>query len=122
MTNFIEKMTGDFGDKRRWKEYKARVKALPAPYRTAIEAVERYLMHKGAITRGATLVRMLEDLADLFEQAATDTTPIRTIVGDDPVEFADAFLANYSEDEWIAKERARLTDAIARAETEERGS
>jgi len=122
MTNFIEKMVGDFGDKRRWKDYKARAKALPAPYRTAIEGVERYLMYKGAITRGSTLVTMLEDLVDLFEQAATDATPIRTIVGDDPVEFADAFLANYSEGEWIAKERTRLTDTIAKAESEEGGS
>ena len=119
MTNFIEKMVGDFGEKRRWKEYKARVKAMPTPYRTAVEGVERYLMHKGAITRGSTLVKMLEDLADLFEQAAADATPIHTIVGEDPVEFADAFLANYSEDEWIAKERTRLTDTIAKAESEE---
>ena len=34
---------------------------------------------------------MLEDLADLFEQAAADGTPIREIVGDDPVEFVEAF-------------------------------
>ena len=34
---------------------------------------------------------MFEDLADLFEQAAADATPIREIVGEDPVEFVDAF-------------------------------
>ena len=39
---------------------------------------------------------MLEDLADLFEQAAADGTPIREIVGEDPVEFAETFLQNYS--------------------------
>ena len=36
------------------------------------------------------------------------------IVGDDPVEFAETFLANYSEGQWINKERKRLTDAIDR--------
>jgi DNA-binding ferritin-like protein (Dps family) len=38
---------------------------------------------------------MLEDLADLFEQGAADGTPLRDVVGEDPVEFAEAFLANY---------------------------
>ena len=40
---------------------------------------------------------MLEDVADLFERAAADGTPIREIVGDDPVEFVEAFVANYPE-------------------------
>ena len=115
MTMFIEKIIGDIGDKRRWRQYKARVKQLPENYRTAVEAIERYLMYFGAITKGDILMSMLEDLADLFEQSAASGTPIRAIVGDDPVEFAETFLANYSEGQWINKERKRLVNAIDRA-------
>jgi DNA-binding ferritin-like protein (Dps family) len=122
MTTFIEKIVGDFGDKRRWRAYKARIKALPADYRTAVEALERYLTYFGAIAKGDTLMSMLEDLADLFEQAATDRTPIRRIVGGDPVEFAETFLANYSEGQWIHKERTRLVDAIDRVAGDAPGS
>ncbi len=111
---WIEKIIGDFGDKRRWWQHKARTKRLPDDYRTAIEALERYLTYFGAITKGDTIMTMLEDLADLFEQSAADGTPIRAIVGDDPVEFAETFVANYSEGQWINKERRRLTDAIDR--------
>ena len=100
------------GDKRRWRQYKARTKQLPENYRTAVDALERYLTYFGAITEGDTLMSMLEDLADLFEQSAADGTPIRAIVGDDPVEFAETFLRNYSEGQWINKERKRLTNAI----------
>ena len=57
---------------------------------------------------------MFEDLADLFEQSAADGTPIRDVVGQDPVEFAEAFLANYPGGSWISRERERLTDAIDR--------
>ena len=71
-------------------------------------------MYFGAITKGDTLMSMLEDLADLFEQSAANGTPIRAIVGDDPVEFAETFLQNYSEGQWINKERERLTNAIDR--------
>ena len=119
ISTLIEKVVGEVGDKRRWRAYKARTRQLPAGYRTAIEALERYLTYFGAITRGDVLVSMLEDLADLFEQGAAEGTPIRAIVGDDPVEFAEEFLRNYAEGQWINKERARLTEAIARAETEE---
>ena len=66
-------------------------------------------MYFGAITKSDVLMSMLEDLADLFEQGAADGTPIRAIVGDDPVEFAEDFLRNYVEGQWINKERARLT-------------
>ena len=37
------------------------------------------------------LMSMLGDLADLFEQAAADRTPIRAVVGEDPVRFAETF-------------------------------
>ena len=117
---FISRVTSKvIGDKRRWREYKARVRRLPPNYRTAVDAIERYLMYFGAITRGDTLVSMLDDLADLFEQAAADGTPIREIVGDDPVEFAETFLKNYSEGQWINKERKRLVETIESIEKEE---
>ena len=35
------------GDKRRWRQYKARTRQLPPNYRAAIDAVERYLLYVG---------------------------------------------------------------------------
>ena len=116
---WIEQVTGSLEQKKQYRQYKARTKQLPANYRAAIDALERYLTYFGAITKGETLVKMLEDLADLFEQSAASGTPIRAIVGDDPVEFAEEFLRNYAEGQWINKERARLAEAIARAIAEE---
>ena len=100
------------GEKRRYRQYKARAKQLPENYRTAVEAIERYLMYYGAITRGDIMTSMLEDLAELFEQSAADQTPIRAVVGEDPVAFAETFLQNYAEGQWINKERERLINAI----------
>ena len=119
--NLIEKVVGDFGDKRRWRDYKARVRSLPSGYRTTAQALERYLLNLGA-TEGDIWLQAFEDLADLFEQAAADGRPIREIVGSDPVDFAEAFAANYGGAGWINKERQRLVDAVARAEEQERGA
>ena len=107
---FISKV---IGDKRRWREYRARTKRLPENYRTAVEAIERYLMYFGAVD-GDSAASVFEDLADLFEQAAADGTPIREIVGDDPVEFVDALVQNYEKGGYVARERERLTRAIDR--------
>jgi DNA-binding ferritin-like protein (Dps family) len=119
MTMFISKM---IGEKRRWRQYKARTRKLPANYRMAIEAIERYLMYVGGRGDGAGWASMLEDLADLFEQSAANRTPIREIVGEDPAEFVEEFVRNYPEGQWISRERERLTNAIARAAGENTGS
>lgn len=116
---WIELVTGSLEHKRQYRQDKARIQHLPPNYRAAAEALERYLMYAGGLAKGDVVVRMYGDLADLFEQAAADRTPIRAIVGDDPVEFVETLIANYSDGSWISKERERLTDAIARAEHEE---
>ncbi|MEV6418132.1 DUF1048 domain-containing protein [Streptomyces sp. NPDC051662] len=118
-SGFISKL---IGPKKRWWAYKARVKELPAAHRTAVEAIERYLMHF-VPADGDSTAAMLEDLADLFEQAMADGTPIREIVGEDPVEFAEAFAQNYSEGGYVpARARKRLTDDIERAVAEDTGN
>ena len=109
---FIAKV---IGPKRRWRAYKARVRQLPPNYRTAVEAIERYLMHFGPM-QGDSAASVLEDVADLFERAAADGTPIREIVGEDPVEFVEALIGNYQKGGYVTRERERLTSAIARAE------
>lgn len=113
----ISKLTTKvIGDKRRWRAYKARTRRLPENYRAAVDAIERYLMYFGGVTDGSTAASMFEDLADLFEQAAADGTPIRDVVGDEPVEFMEAFIRNYAGGGWVGREQRRLTDAISRAE------
>lgn len=117
MRAFIDRIAGDLGDKKRYRLHRARIKALPGGHRTAVEGLERYLMYRGAITRGDVLLTMLDDLADLFEQAAADGATVRSVLGDDPVDFAETFLANYRDGEWIDRERQRLIATIARAES-----
>lgn len=100
-------------DKKRYRQHKARTRQLPADYHTAIDALEQYLSFFGP-SKADRLLQMLEDLADLFEESAAHGTALRSVVGADPVEFAEAFLRNYPEGQWIGKERERLTEAINR--------
>ncbi|WZH37402.1 MAG: DUF1048 domain-containing protein [Microbacterium enclense] len=112
---WYEKIIGDLSAKKQWREYRRRVHDLPEPYRQAAAALERYLLNLGPTNDTDSLIRMVTDLADLLEQGAADRTPVRDLVGTDPVVFAEEFMANYGDGSWIGRERARLTRAIDEA-------
>ncbi len=118
LMKLVERVTGSLDQKKRYRQDKARIGRLPASYRTAAEALLRYSNYYFGAATAEGYLSILGDVADLFEQAAANGTPVREIVGADPVEFAEDFLRNYSKDSWINRERKRLTEAIARAEEE----
>lgn len=109
---WIEALTGSLEQKKQYRQSMARIEALPEPYKDVAKAFNRYFMYYGGMTEGDTLVLMISDHADLWERAVVDGTSVRTIVGDDPVEFAETFAAAYAGARWIDKERARLTKAV----------
>ncbi len=116
VAKWIEALTGSLEQKKQYKKDKARIEALPEPYGSTGKAFERYFMYYGGVTDGDTLVPMLGDFTDLWERAALDATPLREVVGEDPVEFAETFAQAYAGARWIDKERARLTAAIEDAD------
>jgi DNA-binding ferritin-like protein (Dps family) len=118
----ISKFTSKvIGEKRRWREYKGRVRKLPENYRAAVEALERYLMSAGGVVDADSAASLFENIADLFEQSAADGTTIREVVGEDPVEFIEALIRNYPEGDWRIRERQRLKSAIDRIAGEDTG-
>ena len=109
---WIEMLVGSLEQKKQYKQNVARLEALPEPYGSAAKALQRYFMYQGGILDGDTLVTMFSDFVDLWERAVTDNTPVRAIVGEDPVEFAEAFIQAYSGKQWQDKERDRLRKSI----------
>ena len=109
---WIELVTGSLEQKRQYRQFKARMEALPEPYVTAAKALHRYFMYNVGTPTDDSALTMFSDFVDLWERAAADGTPVREIVGQDPVEFADAFVQAYVGKRWIDKERSRLTKAI----------
>jgi DNA-binding ferritin-like protein (Dps family) len=116
---WIELVTGSLEQKKQYRQIKNRLEALPEPYNGVAKATNRYLMYNGGIVDGDTILTMMNDFAELWERAAADGASVREIVGDDPVEFAEAFAAAYVGTRWIDKERARLTEAVDAAEREQ---
>jgi len=119
---WLDSITGSLEQKKQYRQAKTRLESLPEPYATAAEAVNRYLMYFGGVVEGDVIVRMFVDLADLWERAAVDGTPVHDIVGDDPVAFAENYAEAYGGKRWIDKERARLVRAFDDIEKGEEGS
>ncbi len=113
--SWMEKLTGSLADKKQYKAAVRRMAELPEPYMEAAMAMHRYFMYYGGLTDGEVMITMVGDLADLWERAAADGTPVRDIVGADPVEFAEQFAEAYTGRRWIDKERARLIKAMDHA-------
>lgn len=109
---WIELVTGSLDQKKQYRQYRARMDALPEPYVTAAKALHRYFMYNVGTPTDESALTMYSDFVDLWERAAVDGTPVREIVGEDPVEFADAFVLAYGGKRWIDKERDRLTRTI----------
>jgi DNA-binding ferritin-like protein (Dps family) len=119
---WIELVTGSLDQKKQYRQYRSRMEALPEPYAATATALYRYFMYNGgAVMDAEGSLTMMGDFVDLWERAAADGTPVRAVVGEDPVEFADEFVQAYTGKRWIDKERSRLTKAIEEAERQQEG-
>lgn len=119
---WIELVTGSLDQKKQYRQYRSRMEALPEPYAATAAALYRYFMYNGgAVMDAEGSLTMMGDFVDLWERAAADGTPVRAVVGEDPVEFADEFVQAYTGKRWIDKERSRLTKAIEDAERRQVG-
>ena len=82
----------------------SRWQAVQGPHRGPARAVRHVGRRRcsgtscttGASRTATAIVKMFGDFADLWERAAADGTPVRAIVGEDPVEFAETFAQTYT--------------------------
>ena len=108
---------GSLEQKKQYRQLKSWLDSLLSPYGGAIRHCSGTSWSTAAL-RGRSSPHD-DERPRLWERAAVDGTPVRAIVGDDPVEFADSFVQAYVGKRWIDKERERLNKAIDDAEREE---
>jgi DNA-binding ferritin-like protein (Dps family) len=76
--------------------------------------MEHHILSCGPESGEATM-RALDDLIDLFEQSAAAMTPLRDIVGENPADFAEEFVNNYTEDTWRERQVRKVNQALESA-------
>lgn len=93
------------GDKERYNAYKKQKALLPATYKQAVDALEKYMWN---FARGDGFMVVMEHLLHLFEESALDSLPVSSIIGDDPVAFATDLMNQYPEELWTTKSQEQL--------------
>ena len=107
MTNILEKVTGDLGEKKRWRELQKRAKELPGDYRTAYEEIRKYLW----TTSGLETIGPFAELLDLFEEGAANGRKVLDITGGDVAAFADELARG--EKGYFERNREKLNRGLA---------
>lgn len=84
--SFIELVVGDLGEKRDYRQFMKRVKALPRDYRYAFKKIQNYMYYFGDAVCDMT---MYTDLLELLEVSAAEEKGVLDILGSDVAAFCD---------------------------------
>ncbi|WP_125579414.1 DUF1048 domain-containing protein [Lacticaseibacillus suibinensis] len=115
MTNIKNSFNNMIKDKKRYRQFLKDVKQLPAPYADTVTALTKYIW---SFAGSGAMMDVLEEVLHIFQESAADQVPVRQIVGEDPVEFAENIMAQYPEEMWLIKYRKQLRQKVKEAEQE----
>ncbi|MDR2045379.1 MAG: DUF1048 domain-containing protein [Clostridium sp.] len=108
MANFIKQM---IEDKKEHKEHMARVAALPEEYQFVFQKMQWY-MWSFAVGTGHDMMKIQDDLIELFEASAADGKHVLDVTGEDAVAFCDELLRDAKK--WSDSYRKKLNRDIAK--------
>lgn len=102
MMTWLKKMREE---KKAYRAYRKRMAALPADFRQALQALEKYLNYWA---KDGQIYIILYSVLDMFEAAAADGLGVRDVVGTDITAFADSLIEENPEATWINNQREKL--------------
>jgi len=91
---------------------RAELATMPVDFRLAFEAFASYLGRRLPAVPADAIASVLDDLVDLFVEAAADGIPLRAVVGEEPADVAEALLANHADAPCNLTARAELARAV----------
>jgi len=108
--SIIEKIFGDFSEKKAWREMEKRAKALPEDYFHAYKAMQKYLWDTGGVVDWQESKFVFNHMIELLEEAAAGGKRVKEVTGNDVAAFCDDLVIDAKS--WVDKQRQKLNDAI----------
>jgi len=108
--SILEKIFGDFSEKKAWREMENRAKALPKEYTNAYKAMQKYLWNTGGVIDWQETKFIFNHIIDLLEEAAAGGKRVKEVTGNDVAAFCDELVSDAKS--WVNKQRQKLNDAI----------
>lgn len=113
MTDIKNGIQSMIKDKKRYKQFTKDVQALPTSYATTVNALTKYIWN---FAGSGAMMDVLEEVLHIFQESAAENVPVRQIVGEYPVEFAENIMAEYPNELWLIKYRNQLRQKISEVE------
>jgi DNA-binding ferritin-like protein (Dps family) len=95
-------------EKRIFRAYRKRVKALPNDYQVVFSEIEGYIWNFAM----DGMIDVLSDIVTLFEEGAADKKPVLEITGEDILGFVDGILEDLKNRTWQGKVRETFNKRI----------
>lgn len=114
MIKWQELITGTLNwrqEKAEYRQFKARVAALPADYQFVFTQIQGYLWQFADFT-GYRMLAAQTELLVMFEDGATQQRSVFTITGDDVGAFAENIVQSVA-DTWLDARRQKVNRQIA---------
>ena len=108
--SIIEKIFGDFSEKKAWREMEKRTKGLPEDYFNAYKAMQKYLWDTGGVVDWEESKFVFNHMIELLEEAAAGGKRVKEVTGNDVAAFCDDLVIDAKS--WVDKQRQKLNDAI----------
>jgi DNA-binding ferritin-like protein (Dps family) len=103
------------GDKKEWRSMEARADALPRDYRVMYREIKNYLFKLGS-GDVQDVVRVLNDVLDLFERGVAEGKQVLEVTGEDVAAFCDERLRGAPSwvESYLDKGRTSLNRDVAK--------
>ncbi|MDR1790286.1 MAG: DUF1048 domain-containing protein [Propionibacteriaceae bacterium] len=109
----LDTVLGARADKREWRQYKARVQALPPDYRLVMEKIQKFFWNTSGVTDGH-LITVLYDICALFEEESAAGRPVLEVTGDDVAGFVENVVRESQATTWQGQKAKQLNADIHR--------
>lgn len=106
MNKIIEKVIGDLGEKKEWRDIEKRAKALPQEYRNAYEKIKKYIWNSSAIET----IKPFGVLVDMFEEGVANGKKVLELTDQDVAGFADELVKG--EKSYYERQRTKLNKEV----------
>ena len=110
--NFWDRITGNDMN-RQWRAFEVRAKKLPADYQSAWMQINAELWQRSDFT-GRNIMPLLEDVLELFEEAAADGRRFEEVLGGDIKGFCAALAGEQGAKTYRDRWRDQLNASILR--------
>lgn len=108
---FLDTVIGMRDEKKEYKEYRKKVKALPDDYRIVLEQIEKYSWN---FASDSSMLQVQYEIYNMFIDAIAENKKVLDVTGDDIVAFTEDVMSALGVNRWDDKIKNKINNNVAK--------